>query len=121
MLLLSAAIVVLGIVDGIAIGVLAATLSGILLAAATGRLPVLANPVLAWLGAISYTLYLVHENIGWGFIRWLEEAGLNSNLAIVAVVAIVLVMATLLTRMIERPAMKWLRQRYRERLVRKAA
>jgi len=58
-LILLAAVAQLAVVEGAGIGMLAACLSLLFWAAATGRLPFLANPVLTWLGTISYTLYLL--------------------------------------------------------------
>lgn len=113
-LVLAAAIAVLAMVEGVGIGLLAAALSLTLWLAATERLPWLANPVLAWLGAISYTLYLLHENIGWTVILRLERAGADTNLAILAAVGLTLLLATTLTYLLERPAMVWLRRRYRQ-------
>lgn len=112
-IVLVAAIVQLTIVENLFIGLLAACLSLVLLAAVKGRLSVLANPVLAWLGAISYTLYLLHENIGWGIIMHLERAGLAADLTILMAIAIALALASALTWLVERPAMSWLRQLYR--------
>ncbi len=113
--LLLSAVVLLAVVDGPGIGLLAASLSLILWAAALGKLPWLANPVFAWLGAISYTLYLLHENIGWGLMLHAERAGLSSDLAIVLATTLALAMATALTKLVEVPAMKWIRENYRQR------
>ncbi|MFP3442504.1 hypothetical protein R0K18_32705, partial [Pantoea sp. SIMBA_133] len=41
---------------------------GIFALAVAGHLHVLSRPSLLWLGSISYTLYLVHQNIGYGLI-----------------------------------------------------
>lgn len=112
---LAAAIGQLAIVEGMGIGLLAASLSILLWSASTGRLHLLANPVLAWMGAISYTLYLLHENIGWGIILQLERAGIEANLAILGAIIVALALATLLTWTIERPAMRLLRNGYRRR------
>lgn len=110
---LMAGLLVLGLVDGIGIAALAVTFTAVLWAAVKGKLPVLNNPLLFWLGAISYTLYLLHENIGWGVIRMAEQNGIAPNDAIVAAICGVLALATGLTYLIERPAMRWLRTRYK--------
>lgn len=112
-LVLFAAFAQLAIVEGPGIGLLAAGLSLVFWAAATGRLPWLANPLLAWLGAISYTLYLLHENIGWGIILQLERNGISANWVILIAISAALGMASLLTLLVERPAMRWMRERYR--------
>lgn len=116
-LVLFAAIILLGVADGVGIGLLAASLSALLWLAAKGHLQILSNPILAWLGAISYTLYLLHENIGWGVIMQAQKAGIGANQSIFIAISVALVMATALTRLVERPAMKWLRERYRARTI----
>ncbi|MFT3847209.1 MAG: acyltransferase family protein [Propionivibrio sp.] len=116
-MLLIAAIVQLAIVEGLGVGLLATCLSAVLWLAAKGKLPFLANAVFAWLGAISYTLYLLHENIGWGVILHIENAGYSANLAIALAIATSLVLATGLTWSVERPAMNWLRGLYRRNAV----
>ncbi len=113
--LLLSAIALMAIVDGLAIGLMAASLTFVFRAAVLGKLPWLANPVFAWLGSISYTLYLLHENIGWGLMLHLERAGYSSNLAITLATVIALAMATALTKLVEIPAMNWLRKTYRQR------
>jgi len=79
---LGAAIGVLGLMDGPGIALLAVGLALLLWLATTEQLPWLANPLLAWLGAISYTLYLLHENIGWTAILHLQRAGVPTDLSI---------------------------------------
>ena len=74
-----------------------------------------AKPLL-WLGGISYTLYLVHQHIGYVIIRNLEVRGINPNVAILVAMAVVLSLAVAVTTLIERPAMTWVRERYRRRL-----
>lgn len=115
---LVAAWLLLGIVDGVGTGLLALGLSAWMYATALGRLPVLANPVLVWLGTISYTLYLLHENIGWGLMLQMQRFGVGTELSIGAAIVIALAMATLLSRTVERPVMRWIRDRYKARVSR---
>lgn len=113
-LVILAAIIQLGAVEGYELALLATLLTIIVLAAAKGQLPILNNPVLGWLGAISYTLYLLHENIGWGVIRSTEQHGLDPNIAIIFAICIALTIATITSRFIEKPAMRWIRASYKD-------
>jgi peptidoglycan/LPS O-acetylase OafA/YrhL len=107
------AITVLAVVESPGVAVLALALTAVLAAAARSRLPLLQTRPFIGLGAISYTLYLLHENIGWVALLRLERAGVPTDAAIVTVILLILVLATLLTLLVERPAMAWIRARYR--------
>ncbi len=76
-----------------------------------GRLSLLASPLLLWLGAISYPLYLVHQNIGYVVIHQLGLAGVGIEIAVVAATALAVLLAHLLHQYVEDPAQRWLRQR----------
>lgn len=93
-----------------AVGLLVAA---VLLAFVRGRLGWICQPPLLWLGTISYALYLVHEAIGWSLIRVLEQQGTDPHLAILAALLLAFALAALVTFGVERPAMRWLRRRYR--------
>lgn len=67
-------------------------------------LPLLASRPLAFLGRISYTLYLLHQNLGYVIIRELEGIGCNPHVAVVVAGAAALLAAALVTRFVERPA-----------------
>jgi peptidoglycan/LPS O-acetylase OafA/YrhL len=71
-----AAICCLLIVDSLFLGTLAACFAATVFLAASGRAPVLRHGILAWLGAISYPLYLLHENIGWSLLLRFQNWGL---------------------------------------------
>ena len=77
--------------------------------------------MLLWLGAISYTLYLLHENIGWAMLRRLEAWGVEVHLAIVLTMAASMALAHGLTTLVEQPGMRWIRDRYRARSPRSTA
>lgn len=68
---------------------------------------------LLWLGAISYPLYLVHQNIGYALINQLKSVGVARGAATVIALAIVLVLSALITYGIEKPIMRWRAQRRR--------
>ena len=76
-----------------------------------GRLSVLATPVLLWLGAISYPLYLVHQNVGYVIIHQLGLGGVAVEFGAVIATASVLLLAHIFHLYVEDPAQRWLRQR----------
>lgn len=82
---------------------------------ASGQAGLLARPPLVWLGSVSYTLYLVHENVGWTVISSLERRGLEANISTLLALAAVLAISAVITAVIERPAMGWIRHRWRMR------
>jgi peptidoglycan/LPS O-acetylase OafA/YrhL len=101
--------------DGSELGVVACIVAGIFLLFATGHATWLRWRGLAGLGAISYTLYLLHENIGWTVIRNLESRGVGEIVAVPVALVTVLTLATLTTYLVEKPAMNWIRKVYRNR------
>jgi peptidoglycan/LPS O-acetylase OafA/YrhL len=62
-----------------------------------------ARPVL-FFGAISYSLYLVHLNMGYVTIRWLDQAGVNHWASVALAFGLAVGVATALNRLVERPA-----------------
>ena len=109
------ALVTLGVTESTPLMIVASLCAVSLWLAASGRFTILRHPVLVWLGFISYTLYLLHENIGWVVIMLLERHGIDVNIAIVAALGVVLLAASLLTLLVERPAMRAIRQAYKAR------
>ncbi len=109
------ALVTIALLDGpahLAVGLLATLL---FLGFASGRLGWLGAPPLAWLGGVSYTLYLLHENIGFTVIRRLEGAGVDANAAIPLAIAASLGLAWGVTSLVERPAMRAIRRAWTAR------
>jgi O-antigen/teichoic acid export membrane protein/peptidoglycan/LPS O-acetylase OafA/YrhL len=82
-------------------------------ALACDRLAWIAARPLVFLGAISYSLYLVHQNIGYLVMRALGT--FPRPLQISAAIAVALLLASLLTFFIERPALRAIRVRYKAR------
>jgi peptidoglycan/LPS O-acetylase OafA/YrhL len=83
--------------------------SALVLAATTGWLPVLDNPVLQFLGTISYSLYLIHFTVGRIAIHRLTEVGTDAESAVALALALSLAMATVMTFAIEQPALRYMR------------
>jgi peptidoglycan/LPS O-acetylase OafA/YrhL len=61
------------------------------------------RPIL-WFGTVSYSLYLVHENIGFTIMLKAREAGLDHWTGFAMALATVVAMAWALNRFVERPA-----------------
>jgi len=78
-----------------------------------GRLHWLATRPLLFLGAISYSLYVVHQNIGYLVIRHTTDLGLETNLAILAALTVSALLATAITFWVERPAQRLVRSWFR--------
>jgi len=85
--------------------------------AALRVLPPLRTKVLLFFGSISYPLYLLHQNVGYAIIRYLSQnLGINSNLAILAAFATVVLGATAVARLVEQPSLRFLRKLYSQKL-----
>ncbi|MCB9556011.1 MAG: acyltransferase family protein [Deltaproteobacteria bacterium] len=77
------------------------------------RLRWLAWPPLLFLGAISYPLYLLHQNLGYIVIRRALFAGWPMPLAMGSAVMLVILAAWWVHRLVEMPGQKWFRALYR--------
>lgn len=89
--------------------------------AAAGRLNFLARPILLWLGSVSYSLYLVHQNIGYGIIGAVYHAGLPGQLGVLIALAVAIGLAAALHYGIEKPALRWFRARNKQRILSRLA
>lgn len=83
---------------------------GAFILAAAGYLNMLARPGLLWLGSISYTLYLLHQNIGYGLISLSYQAGLPGPLGVALALAAVLALASVVHYGVEKPALNAFRR-----------
>ena len=112
-LVMAFALLTVGVVDGVAHLIVALITSTALVAIAFGRARLLASAPLVALGAISYPLYLLHENIGWTVIAAAERGGLSTDGAIMIALAIVIALSAGVTYLVERPVMRWIRDAYK--------
>ena len=87
----------------------------IFLAFTKGFLQIFAIKPLIFLGTISYSLYLIHQNIGYVIIRVLESQGLATPITMLVVpLAISVAIATIMQRYIERPSLNLIRNNWKK-------
>jgi peptidoglycan/LPS O-acetylase OafA/YrhL len=110
---MAAALLTVAVCDGWAHLIVALISTAALTAIALRGVPLLGARPLVWLGAISYSLYLLHELIGFALIRWLESAGISATAAIGLTTAAMLALAAAATFLVERPALRAIRGAYR--------
>jgi len=83
------------------------------------KLKLFVNRYTLFLGNISYSLYLIHEYVSLTIIMpWLIGMGLNIWLAMAVDISIVITLAYLITKFIEKPCMSYIRNKYKQRSVR---
>lgn len=70
------------------------------------------SPILVFFGTISYSLYLVHQNLGYIVIQFVESRLPCAWLAVLLACIISVLFATLFTFAFERPCMKAIRNAY---------
>lgn len=77
------------------------------------RLSWLRGAFFMFLGGISYSLYLLHQAIGFALIHALESRGVPSLVACLLTLGAVVALAAALTYLVERPAMRKIRSKWR--------
>lgn len=105
----------IAVVEGLLMAGVAATLCTVVLLAARGKLSFLRLPWVAWLGSISYPLYLLHENIGWSLLLQAQAAGWHPWLAILVVLVVITALSHFTTQWVEQPAMRGIRAAWKRR------
>jgi peptidoglycan/LPS O-acetylase OafA/YrhL len=84
-----------------------------------GKFFILKSRFFIFLGAISYPLYLIHQNIGFIGIEKLEKLGVNSNISILLVISALIPLSVAINLLVEIPSTQWIRNRYRSGQVKK--
>ncbi len=79
------------------------------------RLTRLNQPLLLWLGALSYPVYLIHQNLGYALMAVLERAGVPPIAAIGCAIAAAFGLAQLIHVRVEQPALSLIRGWWRGR------
>lgn len=95
------AVLTVGVGDGWAYSIWAAMVAVVLTLASLGRIALLASLPFAFFGAISYPLYLIHENLGFSLMLHAESAGLHSVVAVALAILASILVAWLLHRTVE--------------------
>lgn len=75
-----------------------------------GKIKFLNQKIFVWLGTISYSLYLIHQNIGYGIIQKCYTLNIPASISITSSIIFSLLVAHILTTYVEKPAMKKLRE-----------
>jgi peptidoglycan/LPS O-acetylase OafA/YrhL len=84
-----------------------------------GKLTSINYKPLLFLGTISYSLYLTHLNLGLVTIKTLENFGINVNIGILISLILSVLLATAITFIIEKPAIKFMKEKYKTFRLRK--
>jgi peptidoglycan/LPS O-acetylase OafA/YrhL len=84
--------------------------SAVFVAMVEGRLGLLNQRILLWLGAISYPLYLTHQFIGFSVLHYLGRIGVPPWTAVIATIAVMLGLAEALRKMVEQPSLLAIRK-----------
>lgn len=103
------------------VALVAGTLMVIFWAMVEGWLGWLAIGPLIWVGRISYSLYLVHQYIGFTVMLRAEAAGIGPIKSYGLAIACAFLLGWLVNRMVERPAARWLTARWEARRARTGA
>ena len=82
--------------------------------ALNGYLRILACKPLVFFGSISYSLYLIHQNIGYIVINLFYKLDLSPIFAIVTAILVSVFLAFLITRFVEKPSLDFIRNKYKE-------
>jgi peptidoglycan/LPS O-acetylase OafA/YrhL len=69
---------------------------------------------LIFLGSISYSLYLIHQNLGYAIIRMLYTYNIHPYISIIIATILSLVIAVGMTFIIEQPALKFIKNKYKQ-------
>jgi peptidoglycan/LPS O-acetylase OafA/YrhL len=93
------------------------TVTSLVWIAVRARPAILRNPVLLFLGDISYPLYLIHQRVGGDLMELAYEWHVPTWLAATSVIAVLIACAFAINRLVEVPGRTFLRKQLRSQLV----
>lgn len=76
-----------------------------------GKLRFIANSALTWAGTISYSLYLIHQEVGYIVIQKLIRHSVNEVFAIVLAIIFVFFLSFIINRLVEKPSNRWFKMK----------
>ena len=80
-----------------------------------GYMGILSLKPLVYLGTISYSLYLIHQNIGYIIIRSLETYDMINPISIIVIPLVIsIIIASLMQKYIEKPSLALIRKKWKE-------
>ena len=85
---------------------------GLLAFSAYGKVPFLRLRPLVFISAISYSLYLLHNNLGCTIIYHLNQNGVNPLASMIIATVAIIIICSITTYWVERPISAWLRRRW---------
>ncbi len=74
-----------------------------------GKLSVRRNVFVVWAGLLTYPLYVLHQNIGYLLIESGALRHIDLHVRVLIVVALIILVAVAINRLVERPLGKWMR------------
>ncbi|RKT98809.1 acyltransferase [Burkholderia sp. Nafp2/4-1b] len=92
----------------VVVGIVMTSFFVVLLGLALRRAPILRSPRWSWFGAVSYPLYLIHQNIGYMLFN-LIDATVNSDVLFWGVIAAAIAVALAVHIAVEKPVARPLR------------
>lgn len=103
----------------ISVSLMIAAVCLVLWKVARGGLSFLRFAPLVFAGTISYSLYLVHQKIGHAVLIALAGEGWSPGVRLAAATLLAVALATAITFLVERPALREIRRRYKARAARR--
>ena len=119
--LIAAALAVIMASQPFAVSLLIVAACSVLWKLAHGGLPALRFRPLVFVGTISYSLYLLHQKIGYSLMLSLLERGWSAGAAMAVAATLSIGLATAVTFLVEKPALHAIRRRYKALRARAAA
>ncbi len=117
--LIGLAISTVYLLHGFTEAIKAAVVAGLIATALTGWMAFSVSKITLWLGTISYSLYLIHRNVGFALLSWLHEHGFGPVVSILLVTLLALAAASLITYAIEQPTQRFIRKIWATRSTRR--